>query len=121
MAKKSKGTRKNSANGKRSKGVAAAAAARAGSRGSASRSASAVRNTAIPKAPPQQQRRQVPHVANTTTAGPVRSAAPARSSARATEVTQEAIARRAYDIFLSGTGGSEFDNWCRAERELRGA
>ena len=35
------------------------------------------------------------------------------------EITHDMIARRAYEIFLSGTGGSEFDNWCRAERELR--
>ena len=37
------------------------------------------------------------------------------------EITQDMIARRAYEIYCSGTGGSEFDNWCRAERELRGA
>lgn len=37
------------------------------------------------------------------------------------EITQEMIARRAYEIYLSGTGGSEIDNWHRAERELRGA
>jgi hypothetical protein len=36
------------------------------------------------------------------------------------EITHDMIARRAYEIYLSGTGGSEFDNWCRAERELRG-
>jgi len=36
------------------------------------------------------------------------------------EVSHAAIAQRAYEIWASGTGGSEFDNWCRAERELRG-
>ena len=36
------------------------------------------------------------------------------------EITHDMIARRAYEIYLSGTGGSEFDNWCRAERELLG-
>ena len=36
------------------------------------------------------------------------------------EVTQEMISRRAYEIHLSGTGGSDVDNWHRAERELRG-
>ena len=36
------------------------------------------------------------------------------------EITYEMIARRAYEIYLSGTGGSEQDNWYRAERELRG-
>jgi hypothetical protein len=30
------------------------------------------------------------------------------------------IARRAYEIWQSGSGGSEMENWLRAERELRG-
>lgn len=34
-------------------------------------------------------------------------------------VTREMIAERAYHISMSGTGGSEFDNWLRAEHELR--
>ena len=34
-------------------------------------------------------------------------------------ITQEQIARRAYEIFKSGTGGTPEDNWFRAERELR--
>jgi hypothetical protein len=53
-----------------------------------------VRNTAIPKV----------------------AAVPARK-----EITQADIARRAYEIWQSGSGGSEQDNWARAERELRGA
>ena len=36
------------------------------------------------------------------------------------QVTREQIAIRAFEIFASGTGGSESDNWFRAERELRG-
>ena len=36
------------------------------------------------------------------------------------EVTQADIAKRAYEIWASGQGGSETDNWLRAERELRG-
>ena len=36
------------------------------------------------------------------------------------QIAQEQIAKRAYEIFASGTGGSESDNWFRAERELRG-
>jgi len=36
------------------------------------------------------------------------------------EVSREQIAKRAYEIWKSGKGGSEFDNWIRAERELRG-
>lgn len=35
-------------------------------------------------------------------------------------ITEDAIAKRAYEIYLSGSGGSESDNWFRAERELRG-
>ena len=37
----------------------------------------------------------------------------------ARQVTHEQIARRAYEIFKSGTGGTPEDNWFRAERELR--
>jgi hypothetical protein len=37
------------------------------------------------------------------------------------EVTYGDIAQRAYEIWSSGQGGSEMDNWLRAERELRGA
>ena len=34
--------------------------------------------------------------------------------------TQEQIAKRAYEIWRSGQGGSQEENWYRAERELRG-
>jgi hypothetical protein len=47
-------------------------------------------------------------------------AAAAPVLAKPVEVTYEMIARRAYEIHLSGTGGGELDNWLRAERELRG-
>jgi hypothetical protein len=53
---------------------------------------SPVRNTVIPKAP-----------------------APTKK-----EITFAMIAKRAYEIHLSGKGGSQDDNWFRAERELRG-
>jgi hypothetical protein len=56
-----------------------------------------VRNTAIPKAQAASQ--------------------PAASS-RA--VTNDMIAKRAYEISKSPECGSEFDNWIRAERELKG-
>lgn len=36
-----------------------------------------------------------------------------------TEPTHDAIALEAYEIHLSGEGGSDVDNWLRAERELR--
>jgi hypothetical protein len=29
------------------------------------------------------------------------------------------IAKRAYEIYVSGRGGSQIDNWLRAERELK--
>jgi hypothetical protein len=29
------------------------------------------------------------------------------------------IAKRAFEIYVSGKGGSQTDNWFRAERELR--
>ena len=59
-------------------------------------------------------------VASTT---PVRSTpipkVPASVPARR-EVTHDMIARRAYEIWASGQGGSDYENWVRAERELRG-
>jgi hypothetical protein len=41
------------------------------------------------------------------------------SPATGRQVTHEQIARRAYEISKSGTGGSPEENWYRAERELR--
>lgn len=35
------------------------------------------------------------------------------------QVSHADIARRAYEIWASGQGGSETENWLRAERELR--
>ena len=43
----------------------------------------------------------------------------ASPSKRVAEPTHQLIAQRAYFIHLSGTGGSESDNWHRALRELR--
>jgi hypothetical protein len=34
------------------------------------------------------------------------------------DVTHEAIARRAYEIHTSGEGGSDVEDWLRSEREL---
>jgi hypothetical protein len=93
----------------------------------------AKRNTAIPKAPP----RKVGAGASTAPSMPSRAPKSAQQPAQrppqqlqpqprsqslpnvSGEITHDMIARRAYEIFLSGTGGSDFDNWCRAERELR--
>jgi hypothetical protein len=54
-----------------------------------------VRNTAIPKV--------------------AAVAAPAKKP-----ITHEMIAIRAFEIYASGQGGNETENWVRAERELRG-
>jgi len=53
-------------------------------------------------------------VRNTPVPKPVAKAAPKK------EISHADIARRAFEIHCSGTGGSETDNWYRAERELRG-
>jgi hypothetical protein len=41
-------------------------------------------------------------------------------TANSTEVSQEAIARRARELSLSDEGATDEENWYRAERELRG-
>ena len=61
-------------------------------------SSTPVRNSAIPPRPttqPQTGRRVTP--------------------------SYDQIAKRAYEIWQSGKGGSQDDNWYRAERELRGS
>ena len=53
---------------------------------------------------------------------PVRNSAIPKTSAspaQRAEISRDQIALRAYYISRSGTGGSETDNWLRAERELR--
>jgi hypothetical protein len=57
----------------------------------------------------------------TTTAGrkPARKPATRSTRSRRPDVTHEAIAHRAYDIYLSGSTGGAFDDWMRAEHELR--
>ena len=37
------------------------------------------------------------------------------------EVTSEMIARKAFELFATGRGGSELDHWFAAEAELRTA
>jgi len=53
---------------------------------------------------------------------PVRNSAIPKPSAaaKAVELTHDVIAKRAYEIWSSGSGGTESDNWLRAEREQRG-
>ena len=42
-----------------------------------------------------------------------------RPSAMKREISHEMIAKRAYEIYISGKGGTQIDNWLRAERELK--
>ena len=83
-----------------------------------------VRNSPIPQVAPPPRPTAVPKA---TTSPPRAAAAPqavpqSKPAAAATSrpVTHELIARRAYEIWASGQGGSELENWTRAERELRG-
>ncbi|MEO6434466.1 MAG: hypothetical protein ABIP55_01735 [Tepidisphaeraceae bacterium] len=62
---------------------------------------SAVRNTAVPKSA----------AASKSASG--------RSASTTKAVPYALIAQRAYEIWSSGQGGSDFDNLVRAERELR--
>ena len=59
----------------------------------------------------------VPVVSKTIT--PVRNSAIPKIPTKK-EITYELIAERAYFISISGQGGSEMENWLRAERELKG-
>ena len=57
--------------------------------------------------------------AKTPVSTPVRnSATPEGQFAVEPALTHELVARRAFEIYCSGTGGSDLDNWLRAEREL---
>jgi hypothetical protein len=67
-------------------------------------STTAVRNSPIPK------------VASAPAKAAAAIAAPAPKA-----ITHDMIARKAYEISCGPGCGSEFDNWVRAERELRGA
>lgn len=50
---------------------------------------------------------------------PVRNTPIPKVTAVKKEITREQIAKRAFEIHCSGSGGNETDNWHRAERELR--
>ena len=61
-------------------------------------------------------------VSKVASSTPVRNSAIPKVAAAAApkrEITRDMIAVRAFEISMGGTGGSEFDNWIRAERELR--
>lgn len=51
---------------------------------------------------------------------PRNGAAAQGTSRRSAQPTHDQVAKRAYEISISGSGGSDLDNWLRAERELRG-
>ncbi|HSZ55330.1 MAG TPA: DUF2934 domain-containing protein [Tepidisphaeraceae bacterium] len=51
---------------------------------------------------------------------PPRQSTMASSPQKKSPPTYEQIAKRAYEIWKSGKGGSQDDNWFRAERELKG-
>ena len=73
-----------------------------------------------PAATPAAAAKPAPAVAST----PVRNTPVPKGAVRTAakkEITYGDIAQRAYEIWASGQGGSETDNWLRAERELRGA
>jgi hypothetical protein len=80
---------------------------------------------ALRKSPPASK----PAAAAVAKASPVVSSTPVRNSpipkvvaaapAAKKSISHADIAKRAYEIWLSGKGGSETDNWLRAERELR--
>ena len=87
-----------------------------------------VRNSPVPQvAPVTAPRPSIPQQSGPPRAAAPKSASPAPAAAAAAAarpaskpVTQELIARRAYEIWASGQGGSDIENWIRAERELRG-
>jgi Protein of unknown function (DUF2934) len=66
-----------------------------------------VRNTAVPR-----------NMSAVRPSGGGNNAFNAQPSRR--EITSEMIARRAYEIWQRGQGGSQQDHWYQAERELRG-
>ena len=81
-----------------------------------------VRNSPVPQMAPPPRPSAAPKTSApraTTTPPPPQSASSA-SRAASKPVTHELIARRAYEIWASGQGGTEMENWIRAERELRG-
>jgi hypothetical protein len=51
--------------------------------------------------------------------GAARSSAVPKAEPQAKPISHDLVAKRAYELFISGKGGSQIDNWLRAERELR--
>jgi hypothetical protein len=75
----------------------------------------------MPKKPTTPIKKAVAKPVDKVVSTPVRNTPiPKVAAPVAKQITQEQIAKRAFEIFASGKGGSETDNWFRAERELRG-
>jgi len=68
------------------------------------------------QAPQQQPSRTSTPIRNT----PIPKVSSPQGGSGRRDVSHDAIAKRAYEISISGSGGSELENWLRAERELRG-
>ena len=64
---------------------------------------------------------RAPAPAAAPVSSPVRNSAIPKMAPLKREISHEQIAKRAYEIYRSGKGGSQIDNWLRAERELRGS
>jgi hypothetical protein len=79
----------------------------------------AKKSTFAPKqsAPKVEFSKAAPKAAPAIISGPVRNSAIPKITKK--EITHDQIAKRAYEIFRGGTGGTEIDNWLRAERELK--
>ena len=71
---------------------------------------------AAPKVPTRATTPSAPPVSS-----PVRNSPVPKAQGAPKAITHEMIAKRAYEISQSPQCGSEYDNWVRAERELRGA
>lgn len=98
MAKKAKSAGRNGSNGKR---YSAPVRTISKSKPAVKTTATAVKTTPV-------RNTSIPKTNTVVTPG-----APKRA------ITHELIAERAYYISISGTGGSQDENWHRAERELR--
>ena len=72
------------------------------------------------KAPPAKAPAPAPVAARPTTVSRNSPLPKPQTGAAPRTITHEMIAKRAYEIYVSGKGGSQNENWLCAERELRG-
>ncbi|CAN5487214.1 hypothetical protein BH10PLA1_BH10PLA1_12090 [soil metagenome] len=71
------------------------------------------------KSTPTKAKKSAVTKAVTKIATPVRNTPLPKVAKKTISITSEQVAKRAFEIHCGGTGGSELDNWYRAERELR--